>query len=139
MGAVDRKLSSSIFKHLHYQPTLLSLPLAAAAAKSCPNLCDPIDGSPPGSPIPEILQARILEISIQKNLGDCNKICNVYKIQFSSVIQSCPTLSNPNRHQPVHHQLPKLTQTHVHQVGDAIQPSHTLLSPSLPTFNLPQH
>ena len=40
---------------------------------------------------------------------------------------------------PVHHQLPELTQTHVHWVGDAIQPSHPLSSPSLPAFNLPQH
>ena len=40
---------------------------------------------------------------------------------------------------PVHHQLPELAQTHVHQVGDAIQPSHPLLSPSPPAFNLPQH
>ena len=40
---------------------------------------------------------------------------------------------------PVHHQLPELTQTHVHQVGDAIQPSHPLTSPSPPTFNLSQH
>ena len=40
---------------------------------------------------------------------------------------------------PVHHQLPELTQTHVHRVGDAIQPSHTLSSPSPPSFNLSQH
>ena len=40
---------------------------------------------------------------------------------------------------PVHHQLPEFTQTHVHQVGDAIQPSHPLSSPSTPTFNLSQH
>ena len=40
---------------------------------------------------------------------------------------------------PVHHQLPEFTQTRVHQVGDAIQPSHPLSSPSLPTFNLSQH
>ena len=40
---------------------------------------------------------------------------------------------------PVHHQLPELTQTHVHGVSDAIQPSHPLLSPSLPAFNLSQH
>ena len=40
---------------------------------------------------------------------------------------------------PVHHQLPELTQTHVHRVGDAIQPSHPLLFPSPPTFNLSQH
>ena len=53
---------------------------------------------------------------------------------FSSVAQSCLTLCDPmNRSTPglpVHHQLPEFTQTHVHQVGDAIQPSHPLLSPS---------
>ena len=64
--------------------------------------------------------------------------------QFSSVAQSCPTLCNHmDCSTPaflVHHQLPELTQTHVHQVGhDAIQPSHPLLSPSLPAFNLSQH
>ena len=40
---------------------------------------------------------------------------------------------------PVHHQLPELAQTHVHRVGDAIQPSHPLLPPSPPAFNLSQH
>ena len=40
---------------------------------------------------------------------------------------------------PVHHQLPELTQTHVHRVGDAILPSHPLLSPSPPALNLSQH
>ena len=40
---------------------------------------------------------------------------------------------------PVHHQLPKLTQTHVHRVGDAIQPSHPLSSPSSPAFSLSEH
>ena len=53
----------------------------------------------------------------------------------SSVAQSCPTLCNPMNPStpdlPVHHQLPEFTQTHVHQVGDAIQPSHPLASPSL--------
>ena len=53
-------------------------------------------------------------------------------IQFSSVAQSCPTLCNPmdcsTPGLPVHHQLPELAQTYVHQVGDAIQPSHPLLS-----------
>ena len=57
-------------------------------------------------------------------------------IQFSSVAQSCPTLCNPMNHSmpglPVHHKLPEFTQTHVHRVGDAIQPSHPLLSPSPP-------
>src|SRR5574337_1457964 len=61
-------------------------------------------------------------------------------VQFSSVAHSCPTLCNPmNRNTPglpVHHQLPESTQTHVHRVGDAIQPSHSLSSPSPPALNL---
>ena len=63
--------------------------------------------------------------------------------QFSSVAQSCPNLCDPlDCSMPgfsVYHQLPGPTQTHVHHVSDAIQPSHPLLCPSLPTFNLSQH
>ena len=62
---------------------------------------------------------------------------------FSSVAQFCPTLADPvNRSTPglpVHHQLPEFTQTHVHQVSDAIQPSHPLSSPSPPAPNPSQH
>ena len=61
--------------------------------------------------------------------------------QFSSVAQSCPTLCSPMDCNmpglPVHHQLPELTQTHVHWVSDAIQPSHRLSSPSLPALIFP--
>ena len=64
-------------------------------------------------------------------------------VQFSSVAQSCLTLCDPmNRSTPglpVHHQLPEFTQTHVHRVSDAIQPSHPLLSPSPPAPNPSQH
>ena len=67
----------------------------------------------------------------------------LFPVQFSSVAQSCPTLCNPmNRSTPgltVHHQLPEFTQTHVHRVGDAIQPSHPLSSPSPPALNPFQH
>ena len=75
--------------------------------------------------------------------------------QSSPVIQSCPNLSvqfssvqllimsNPMNCStpglPVHHQLPEFTETYVHRVGDAIQPSHPLSSPSPPVFNLSQH
>ena len=63
--------------------------------------------------------------------------------QFSSVAQSCPTLCDPmNRSTPglpVHHKPPEFTQTHVHRVGDAIQPSHPLSSPFPPAPNLSQH
>ena len=71
--------------------------------------------------------------------------CKLYgrSIQLSSVTQSCLTLCNPIHCSmpgfPVHHQLSELAQTHVHQVGDAIKPSHPLSSPSPPAFNLSQH
>ena len=66
-----------------------------------------------------------------------------FLLQFSSVTQLCLTLCDPmNRSTPglpVHHQLPQSTQTHVHRVRDAIQPSHPLSSPSPPALNLSQH
>ena len=69
-----------------------------------------------------------------------NKLSSV---QFSSVIQSCPTFCDPMDCSmpgfPVIHQLPELAQTHVHRISDAIQPSHPLSSPSPPAFNLAQH
>ena len=64
-------------------------------------------------------------------------------IQFSSVTQSCSSLCNPMDYStsglPVHHQLLEFTQTHIHWVGDAIQPSHPLSYPSPPAFNPSQH
>ena len=67
----------------------------------------------------------------------------VHLLCFRSVAQSCPTLCNPMERStpglPVPHQLPEFTQTHVHRVSDAIQPSHPLSSPSPPAFNLSQH
>ena len=69
-------------------------------------------------------------------------VSDPYSVQFSSVAQSCPTLCDPMNHStpglPVHHQLLECTQTHVHWVGDDIQPSQPLSSPS-PAFNLSQH
>ena len=66
-----------------------------------------------------------------------------WNLFFSSVSQSCPTLCDPINCStpglPVHHQLPESIQTHVHWVGDAIQPDHPLSSPSSPALNLSQH
>ena len=65
------------------------------------------------------------------------------RVQYSSVVQSCLTLCDPMECStpglPVHRQLPEFTQTHVHWVGYAIQPSHPLSSPSPPALNLSQH
>ena len=67
----------------------------------------------------------------------------MYISQFSSVTQSCLTLCDTmdcsTQGFPVHHQLPEPTQNHVHWVGNAIQPSHSLSSPSPPAFNLSPH
>ena len=78
----------------------------------------------------------LMDAWIKKMWYTCNGI-------FSSVAQSCPTLCDPMNCSmpglPVHHHLLESIQTHVHWVSDAIQPSHPLLSPSPPTFNLSQH
>ena len=80
-------------------------------------------------------QSQVLNLTLQQ--------VAISSVQFSSVAQLCPTLCDPmNRSMPdlpVHHQLLEFTQTHVHRVGDAIQPSHPLSSPSPPTLNPSQH
>ena len=75
----------------------------------------------------------------ESKMGDIVEVA----IQIRSVVQSCPTLCDPmNRSTPglpVHHQLPEFTQTQVHRVSDAIQPSHPLSSPSPPAPNPSQN
>ena len=132
---------------------------AAAAAKwlqLCLTLCDSMDGSPPGSPDPGILQARTLEW-VAISFSNAQK----WKVKSESeAAQSCPFLVTPwtaayqappsmgfSRQEywsgvpgfPIHHQLPELSQTHFHWVDDAIQPSHPLSSPFSPPFNFSQH
>ena len=93
-----------------------------------------------GTPLINDLQSNTFKPWLWHQLYDHN--FNI-RFQFSSVAQSCPTLCDPmNRSTPglpVHHQLPEFTQTHVHQVGDAIQPSQPLSSPSPPALNPSQH
>ena len=80
---------------------------------------------------------------MKPRLGKKKKISYFIWVPFSSVAQSCPALCNPmdcsTPGLPVHHQLPESTQTHVHCVGDTIQPSKPLSSPSPPALNLSQH
>ena len=144
-------------------PSLLIRLLGGAGlvTELCMPLCDPMDGRPaplPPGPLSMGFPRRILErvaISFSRgslqprggnsasNRKNGRKKSPVELFQFSSVPQSCPTLCDPmNRSKPglpVHHQLPAFTQTHVHQVGDAIQPSHPLSSPSPPAPNPFQH
>ena len=123
--------------------------------KSCLTLCDPMGCSPPGSSVHGFSQVRILEwVAISYSKGSswprdqtciscigrqipyhwatsrAHLMCSV---QFSSVPQSCPTLFDPMDCSipgfPVHHQLLEFTQTHVHWVGDAIQPISSSVVP----------
>ena len=95
-----------------------------------------------GSPA---LQADSLSSEPPGNSPECHPWAsqNEHSVRFSLVAQLCPTLCNPMDCStpgfPVLHQLLGLAQTHVHQVSDAIQPSHPLLSPSSPAFSLSQH
>ena len=80
------------------------------------------------------------EICLFKSEWQC---VHIFNFQFSSVAQSCPTLFDPTNRStpglPVHHQLLEFTQTHIHRVSGAIQPSHPLSSPSPPAPNPSQH
>ena len=105
------------------------------------------------SSVPKIIPFLTLQQGWKVQICSCFKQCawgwrysllnQFSSVQFSSVLQSCPTLCNPMNHStpglPVHHQLPEFTQTHVCRVGDAIQPSHPLSSPSPPAPNPSQH
>ena len=124
----------------------------SSVAQSCPTFCDPMNRSTPGLPVhhhlPEFTQthAHGVRDAIQPShplSSPSPPALNLSQHQFSSVAQSCPTLCDPvNRSTPglpVHQQQPEFTQTHVHRVSDAIQPSLLLLSPSPPVPNPSQH
>ena len=116
----------------------------------CPKASRGLSAVPPTQSSPSMpLTLSLLQLYLKCHLlrkafsGHCvqilfySAICawpfSFFTVQFSSVTQSCPTLCDPRGCStpglPVHHQLPELAQTHVHRVGDAIQPSHPLSSP----------
>ena len=115
-------------------------------------LCNIIDCSPcpwdspgknPAVGGHSLLQGIFPTQGLTLGLPHCRQILYHLESQFSSVAQSCPNLCDPmDCRMPgftVHHQIPDLTQTHVHQVGDAIQPSHPLSSSFSLAFSLTQH
>ena len=137
-----------------------------SVVKLCPILCYSMYWSTPGFPVlhhlleftqthvhcvGEAIQPSLPLASPSPPAFNLQQLQGLFKwvsssyhsVQFSSVTQVCPTLCNPmNRSTPglpVHHQLPESTQTQVHWVGDAIQPSHPLSSPSPPALKLSQH
>ena len=84
-----------------------------------------------------------MEFLLKKLQIPLRTLNNMTYYQIRSVVQSCPTLFDPMNRSipglPVHHQLLEFTDTHLHQVSDAIQPSHPLSSPSPPAPNPSQH
>ena len=87
--------------------------------------------------------SRKTDLTKRLNNNNHNILGSVGGVQFSSVTQSCLTLCDPMNCStpglPVHHQLPEFSQTHIHRVSDAIQPSHPLSSPSPPAPNPSQY
>ena len=111
-----------------------------SVAQSCPTLCDPMNRSTDHH-FPEFTETQVHRIN---DSGYNSQVIHKGDSeQIRSVAQSCPTLSDPMKRStpglPVHHQLLEFTQTHVHRVSDAIQPSHPLSSPSPPAPNPSQH
>ena len=91
----------------------------------------------------KVRQNLNLSLPWNKTIIDENHLVQFSSVQFSSVAQSCLTLCDPMNHStpglPVHHQFPEFTQTHVHRVHDAIQPSHPLSFLFPPAVNPSQH
>ena len=138
---------------------------SSSISQLCPTLCDPMECRTPGFPViqklPELAQTLVHQVSdaIQPshpllshspvfNLSQHQALSNesvlcISSVQFSSVAQSSlalgdtMNLSTPGL--PAHHHLPEFTQTHVHRVRDAIQPSHPRSSPSPPAPNPSQY
>ena len=126
----------------HFLLQCMKVKSESEVAQSCLTLS--MDCSLPGSSAHGIFQARVLEwdaITFSSVIYSIR--IKWVSVQFSSVAQSCLTLCDSmNRSTPglpVYHQLPEFTQTHVHRVSDAIQPSHPLLSLSPPVPNPSQH
>ena len=105
----------------------------------CSCLENPRDGGAWWASVYGVAQSR----TRLKQLSSGSSKTSNHSVQFSSVAQSCPILCDPMNCSmscfPVHHQLPKFTLTNVHQVGNAIQPSHPLSAPSPPAPNPSQH
>ena len=131
-------------ERLHFHFSLSCIGEGNGNPLQCSCLESPRDGGAWWAAIYGVAQSR----TWLKRFSSSSSSRYRYKIpsvvdQIRSVAQSCPTLCDPMNHStpglPVHHQLPEFTQTHVHWVSDAIQPSHPLSSPSPLALNPYQH
>ena len=129
-------------ERLHFHFSLSCIGEGNGNALQCSYQENPRDGGAWWAAVYGVAQSRTRLKRLSSSSSNI-KIRSPKMIQFRSVAQLCPTLCDPmNRSTPgfpVHHQLPEFTQTHVHPVGDAIQPSHPLSSPFPPAPNPSQH
>ena len=128
----------------HFLLQCMKVKSESEVAQSCPTLCDPPRTAAYQAPLPMGFSRQEYWSGLPlPSPGLYVNKALLQNHQCSSVAQSCPTLCDPmNRSTPglpVHHQFPEFTQTHVHRVSDAIQPSHPLSSPSSPAPNPSQH
>ena len=133
-AAVHGVVKSDMTERLHFHFSLLCTGEGNGNPLQCSCLENPRDRGAWWAAVYGVTQSR----TRLKRLSS-----SISSVQFSSLAQSCPTLCDPMNCStpgfPVHHQLPEFTQTQVHQVGDAIQPSHPLPSPSPLAPNPSQH
>ena len=126
-------------ERLHFHCSLSCIGEGNGSPLQCSCLENPRDGGTWRAAVYGVAQSR----TRLKQLSSGSSSNRHYSVQFSSVSQSCLTLCNhmdcSTPGFPVHHQLPEFAQTYVHQVSDAIQPSHPLLSTSPPAFSLSKH
>ena len=146
------KEPSNLSPHDSQVPLPLCAKAFSSSQKSCAFLRSTLISFPQSFHLFSFLRTNLLMIKSHfcthameyKNVGYRMQRCPVHSIcYYCSVTKSCLTLCDPMDYSmpgcPVHHQLPEFTQTHVYWVGDAIQPSHPLSSPSPSVFNLSQH
>ena len=146
MGCSPRgREESDTTERLHFHFSLSRIGEGNGGPLQCSCLENPRDRRPWWASVYGVAQSwtRLTQLSSSSS-SSRKKDYSLWQMpQFSLVIQSCPTLCDPmNRSTPglpVHHQLLEFTQTHVHRVSDAIQPSHPLSSPSPPAPNPSQH
>ena len=129
-----------IYKQINIEADI-NICIVVQSLSSCLILWDRMDAARQASPVLHyILEFAQTHVHwVDDAIQPFHPLSSPSLLQFSSVAQSCPTLYNPMNCStpglPAHHQLPEFTQTHVHPVGDAIQPSHPLSSPSPPVPN----
>ena len=132
---VSYTAANSLLTELQGKPNFIHRLIIKSISFDVPNVIVSLLSQFPFSILEGILTSIIVKQKYKEH--------KIVSVQFSSVAQSCPTLCDPmNRSTPglpVHHQLLEFTQTHVHRISDAIQPSHPLLSSSPPAPNPSQH